>query len=200
MPEIDGMEATALIRAHERKSKGHLPIIAMTAHAMKGDRETCLAAGMDGYVSKPIRAIKLFEAIDEVLHRLSQTALTSSSGQLDWSKAMDVVQGDLELLKDIVVTFLDEYPRMLLELEHAVEAGNAKDVQRTAHLIKGSMRYLGAKNAYDRADELETMGREQRLSDIHGPLERLRTEIDRITPELAQFAATGKPSMVAAPA
>jgi two-component system sensor histidine kinase/response regulator len=199
MPEIDGMEATALIRAHERKTKGHLPIIAMTAHAMKGDRETCLAAGMDGYVSKPIRAVKLFETIDDVLHRLSNAESPAASSQVDWSKAMDVVQGDLELLKDIVVTFLDEYPRMLTELEQAVEAGNAKDVQRTAHLIKGSMRYLGAKNAYDRADELETMGREQRLSDINGALDKLRTEIDRLTPELIQFAATGKPSMMATP-
>ena len=197
MPEIDGMEATALIRAHERKSKGHLPIIAMTAHAMKGDRETCLASGMDGYVSKPIRAVKLFEAIDEVLDKLDRRN-SGAATQIDWSKAVDVVQGDLDLLKDIVVTFLNEYPRMIGDLEHAVAVGCAKDVQRMAHLIKGSMRYLGAKNAYDRADELESMGREQRLSDVNGALDKLRAEIDQITPELAQFAATGKPSLATA--
>jgi CheY-like chemotaxis protein len=69
MPEMDGYEATAAIRAHERETGRHTPIIAMTAHAMKGDRERCLEAGMDAYVPKPIRAQQIFEAIDQVLSR-----------------------------------------------------------------------------------------------------------------------------------
>lgn len=198
MPEIDGMEATALIRAHERKAGGHLPVIAMTAHAMKGDRETCLSAGMDGYVSKPIRAVKLFEAIEDVLRKLDRSSAAKSDGRFDWSKAIDVVQGDLGLLKDIVVTFLDEYPRMVSELRDAVSFSNAKEVQRLAHLVKGSMRYLGAKSAYDCADELERMGREARLAGAEAALDELCHEIARIEPELTQFVATGKPSLASA--
>ena len=67
MPEMDGFEATAAIRAHEREGGAHVPIIAMTAHAMKGDQERCVAAGMDGYVSKPISPQRLFDEIDRVV-------------------------------------------------------------------------------------------------------------------------------------
>ncbi len=67
MPEMDGLEATAVIRVKERQTGKHVPIIAMTAHAMKGDRERCLEAGMDDYVSKPIRAQQLFETLESVL-------------------------------------------------------------------------------------------------------------------------------------
>ena len=67
MPEMDGFEVTAAIRHHEAQHGGHLPIVAMTAHAMKGDAEHCLASGMDGYVSKPIIAGRLFEEIENVL-------------------------------------------------------------------------------------------------------------------------------------
>ncbi|HYL11951.1 MAG TPA: response regulator [Terriglobales bacterium] len=67
MPEINGFEATAAIREKEKKMGGHLPIIAMTAHALKGDRERCLAAGMDGYISKPIRPEELWKEIDGLL-------------------------------------------------------------------------------------------------------------------------------------
>jgi CheY-like chemotaxis protein len=70
MPNLDGLEATAAIRQRERDGGGHVPVIAMTAHAMKGDRERCLEAGMDDYVSKPIRAADLFQKIAEVLARL----------------------------------------------------------------------------------------------------------------------------------
>jgi CheY-like chemotaxis protein len=73
MPKMDGLEAAAAIRQRERDSGGHVPIIAMTAHAMKGDRERCLEAGMDDYVSKPIRAADLFQKIAEVLARLGPT-------------------------------------------------------------------------------------------------------------------------------
>jgi HPt (histidine-containing phosphotransfer) domain-containing protein len=150
---------------------------------------------MDGYVSKPIRAMRLFEAIDDVLNRLKPTGEEVRRPRLDWPKAMDVVQGDHELLREIVTTFLDEYPRMYEALEGAVRDGQAKEIQRLAHLIKGSMRYLGARQAFDRADELETMGRESRLDGATDGLEQLRTEIEHITPELSRYVASGKSSL-----
>jgi HPt (histidine-containing phosphotransfer) domain-containing protein len=104
-----------------------------------------------------------------------------------------VVQGDLELLKEIVSAFLDEYPKMLSDLTRAVHGKEAKEVQRLAHLIKGSMRYLGAKGAFERADELETMGRESQLDGTDVALDRLRDAVEQITPDLSEFVATGKP-------
>jgi two-component system, sensor histidine kinase and response regulator len=71
MPELDGLEATAIIRERERKTGAHLPIIAMTAHAMKGDQEKCLAVGMDGYIAKPLRAEELYALIDRLLPGVS---------------------------------------------------------------------------------------------------------------------------------
>jgi HPt (histidine-containing phosphotransfer) domain-containing protein len=101
----------------------------------------------------------------------------------------------MALLKEIVATFLDEYPKMFQDLDDAVRAKNAKEVQRLAHMIKGSMRYLGAQAAFDRANELETMGRESRLDGTAGALDILCDEVDRITPELTEFVATGQPRM-----
>jgi CheY-like chemotaxis protein len=69
MPDLDGIAATVAIREREILSGGHVPIIAMTAHALKGDEERCMAAGMDGYVTKPIRTVELFAAIDKILSR-----------------------------------------------------------------------------------------------------------------------------------
>lgn len=194
MPEMDGMEATAMIRANERKTGGHLPIVAMTAHAMKGDREACLAVGMDGYISKPIRAAKLFETIADVLLTAKSIPIPAAAFQphLDWSKAVETVQGDIGLLRDIVKTFLDECPKMLDGIQQSLRGRQLRDLQRAAHTLKGSMRYFGAKAAFDRAYELECQARDGKLQTADEILESLRSEIDRIKPDLQVFATTGK--------
>ncbi len=144
MPEMDGMEATAVIRAHEARTGAHVPIIAMTAHAMKGDRERCLAAGMDDYVSKPIRAQQLFDALERVLLRAKNAggANTAQSGAnnaqsgdntapagtcqaVDFSAALEALEGDRHLLGEIVQTFLSECPQMLAEIQEAIDKGDA---------------------------------------------------------------------------
>jgi CheY-like chemotaxis protein/HPt (histidine-containing phosphotransfer) domain-containing protein len=191
MPEADGMEATAMIRAHERQSGDHVPIVAMTAHAMKGDREACLAAGMDGYIAKPIRAAKLMETIAEVLGR-PQCVLPPGTPRLDWAKAVETVQGDMELLRDIVTTFLDECPRMLEGIQKSLESERCRELQLAAHTLKGSMRYFGAKLAFERAYELECQAREGRLQTADKTLESLRAELDQIKPDLQAFATTGR--------
>src|SRR5213079_36176 len=104
MPEMSGFEATAALRALETGTGRHLPIIAMTAYAMKGDRERCLQAGMDGYVSKPVRVQGLLDALEQVVRGrpaagTAGTAAAPGDG-LDWAVALDYVAGDRTLLKD----------------------------------------------------------------------------------------------------
>jgi CheY-like chemotaxis protein len=193
MPEMDGMEATAMIRANECKTGEHLPIVAMTAHAMKGDREACLAAGMDGYIAKPIRASKLFDTIAAVLRqRREEPPRNSGLPRLDWSKAVETVQGDIGLLRDIVTTFLDECPRMLEGIQQSLAGHRCRDLQLAAHTLKGSMRYFGAKVAFDRAYELECQARDGKLQTADVTLQSLRAELEQIKPDLQAFASTGK--------
>jgi PAS domain S-box-containing protein len=198
MPELDGLSATREIRQIERQTGRHLPIVAMTAHALKGDREQCLAAGMDGYVTKPVRARELFDAIAEVL---GETALADAgaaavsyssspsevSQVMDWSVALDAVGGDRDLLKEIVAAFLEEYPGLLLEIRRTIDRGDAAGLRLAAHRLKGSMRYFAATRAFDHAYILETKGREGDLADTAVPLAVLEQEINRLTPILNAF-------------
>jgi CheY-like chemotaxis protein/HPt (histidine-containing phosphotransfer) domain-containing protein len=196
MPEMDGLEATSLIRERERQTGAHVPIIAMTAHAMRGDRETCLTAGMDGYISKPIRATKLFETLHAIVERTVSSnigdAFDLGDGTMDWSKALAVVQGDRELLKEVVVAFLDEYPRILDEIRNSIDGRDHALLRRSAHKLKGATRYLGAQGAYDYAFSLECMGRDGTTQGATATLKLLEEEIDRLKPNLTVFAETGQ--------
>ena len=199
MPELDGLQATAMIRDRERGAGTHVPIIAMTAHAMKGDREACLAAGMDGYISKPIRAAKLFETIYEVLGEAAQAAEAVEDdsqqlepSQMDWNRALEVVQGDRDLLREIVDAFLTECPLQLDQIRDAIAARDQEVLQRAAHTLKSSMRYFGATQAFDQAYELECMGRDGLFDGANEQFELLKCEVDQIHPELSRFAHSGE--------
>jgi HPt (histidine-containing phosphotransfer) domain-containing protein len=178
------------VREQERQTGAHLPIVAMTAHAMKGDRERCLAAGMDGYVAKPIRAKQLFQTIADVLSDLGRS--TGSSEPLadagwDCSLAMDAVGGDRELLREVAAAFLEEGPRLLGDIERALERGDAAALKIAAHTLKSSLRLLGAKRAYDQTLRLEQMGRDNDLSQAAEPLAVVREEVQRLTRQVAGF-------------
>jgi CheY-like chemotaxis protein len=193
MPEMDGLEATKMIRARERGAGSRVPIIAMTAHAMKGDREACLAAGMDGYLSKPIRATKLFETIYQVLSEFTDmTAEPQAACEMDWNQALEVVQGDRELLREIVDAFLTECPQQLEQIQSSIESQDQEVLHRMAHTLKGAMRYFGASQAFDRAYELECMGRDARFDKAAEQFELLKCDIDRIHPELSRFVSSGE--------
>jgi signal transduction histidine kinase/CheY-like chemotaxis protein/HPt (histidine-containing phosphotransfer) domain-containing protein len=170
MPEIDGLTATRTIREQEKQSRSHIPIIAMTAHAMKGDRELCLEAGMDGYLSKPATSRGISEALTSVLglktttHELSAPPrLRAASLTWDRSKALERVDGDESLLRELVEIFLVESARQLASLQHAISTGNLKEIERTAHSLKGELGYLGLAGAAQKAKDLERMGREGTL-------------------------------------
>jgi two-component system, sensor histidine kinase and response regulator len=118
MPELDGLETTVAIRAQECLSGLHLPIIAITAHAMKGDEERCLAAGMDGYVAKPLKAAEFYAAIDRALEGGSPPAARAEGPPIDRSAALRAVDGDEGLLIDIIDVFQQNAPKYLEQFAH----------------------------------------------------------------------------------
>jgi len=204
MPEMDGLETTEAIRAGERQTGTHIPIIAMTAHAMKGDRERCLEAGMDHYVSKPIRARQLFDAIDEVIVGSAEPGRTaeasetdgsadaggvaaSEGNEFDWSAALRAVKGDRRLLRVIVDTVLEETPRLLGEIREAVGQGNAGALRLAAHTLKGSIRYFGQGPAYQQAYRLEEMGRGGDLGNVGDAVVALEGEIAQLNSILLDY-------------
>jgi two-component system, sensor histidine kinase and response regulator len=192
MPEINGVEATAVIRTQEKRTGKHVPIVAMTAHAMRGDREMCLQAGMDDYVSKPIRARQLFETIDRVLETMASARLPGTdaglgAGGVDWAAALEVVQGDRKLLGETVQNVLEELPAMLQRIEDAIHGGDARSLEQAAHLLKGVVRIFGELPAADLAQRLETMGKTGDLNQIADTAAKLETELQRLTAELEAF-------------
>jgi signal transduction histidine kinase/CheY-like chemotaxis protein/HPt (histidine-containing phosphotransfer) domain-containing protein len=200
MPEMDGYEATSAIRAYEQTRGRRTPIIALTAHAMKGDRERCLAAGMDAYVSKPIAAEELLERIDDLLSSdpaASRGPGTSRSGPapsgpaaggppvLDRAEALGHVGGDPALLAEVVAIFRNEGPRILESIERALAAGTCPPVAASAHRLKGSLATLGAGASVAAAERLEESAAAGDLRLARDAWKGLRLELDRLTPELA---------------
>ena len=195
MPEMDGFEATAAIRARETATGGHIPIIAMTAHAMKGDRERCLAAGMDGYVSKPLRPQELFE----VLERLAPaTAADPAAAEpaapppaFDLAAALDRVDGDVELMKELAGLFLDECPQRMAEIHQAILRRDASGLKKSAHALRGSVANFGAPAATEAARRLETAGHDQDWGDVEPAWAALEEAIAGLTPALAELGQAG---------
>jgi PAS domain S-box-containing protein len=200
MPEMGGFEATAAIRQKEHQDRSgtprprrHLPVIAMTAHAMKGDRERCLEAGMDGYISKPIQATELYSALETLVQASAETPAPAGSegngaAETSWSEALARVGGDRDLLRELVQVFLDEIPALLEKLRQALAGRDAPGVQRLAHTVKGSMGQFGAEKACQAAQTLETIGQSGNLAGAERALEVLETELDRLEPNLIAVA------------
>jgi CheY-like chemotaxis protein len=141
MPKLNGLEATKVIRAKEKRTGKRLPLVAMTAHAMKGDRDTCLAAGMDGYISKPIRALKLFEVIDNLLgtssrEEASEATLERGDRPFDESMVLARVEGNHQVLVELIETFLGEYPGLMTEVREAVDLRDAVRLAQAADALK----------------------------------------------------------------
>jgi len=192
MPEMDGLDATEAIRAQEQGTGGHIPIIAMTAHALKGDRERCLEAGMDGYIAKPIRLPELFGAIESLLAPPEEPAPVADCTlaevePVNWSEAMRSVQGNRALLRAVVQAALDEIPRLMASIRQAVAERDATHLRLSAHTLKGSLRCLGATEGFERAYEIEIMGRDGTLDDAPRALEILETELARVVPVLTGY-------------
>lgn len=172
MPELDGLDATRAIRLREQVTGVHLPILAMTAHAMKGDRERCLEVGMDDYLVKPIHAEHLFSAIERIGNATAAppTCTTSrdecksvAGDQVDWGLAQEAVNQDLELLKQVVEAFAEECPQLVETLRQASEARDCKRFQRAAHTLKSGLRMFGVEALAEDVETLELAAKSEKL-------------------------------------
>ncbi len=193
MPEMDGFKATAAIRAREQTTGGHVPIVAMTAHALKGDRERCLAAGMDGYVSKPIQAAELRTALDSLVPAPAPAAHNGANGSaapgetFNRTALLDYVGGNEALLRKIVGRFQEQQAGLLAAVRKAIDQHDAAALQFSAHTLKGVVGNFFADTARDAALRLEEMGRDGNLAgaeEAYGVLER---EVDRLREALAEL-------------
>jgi two-component system sensor histidine kinase/response regulator len=214
MPVLDGLRATSMIRVREKALGNHVPIIGVTAHAREEDRVRCLEAGMDGYVSKPIRSTELFAELHRVvsetqgrqfMRQLSEQdfapraaengsgadAASDMSGEqivapelieaaFDRTALLDRVEGDEELLAEIVRLFLDELPRALEELKVAGKVDDLKALARAAHKLRGVLGNLCAAPATAAAMKLEQSADGDDMSAARRALTVLAFELDRL--------------------
>jgi HPt (histidine-containing phosphotransfer) domain-containing protein len=192
MPELDGLDATGAIRAWEKSAGTHIPIIAMTAHAMKGDRERCLAAGMDGYTSKPIRMRELEQAIAQLVSppKPAEGPLpeqTQEGGVIDRAALLAGVDGNRRLLLKLVRLFLADYPRRLAGIKEAIRRGDAGALQIEAHTLKGSVGNFAAQQAIAAAERLEIMARDGDLDKARDACMALESQLARLTEGLRKL-------------
>jgi two-component system, sensor histidine kinase and response regulator len=188
MPEMGGAEAIAAIRAGETGSGGHLPIIALTAHALKGDRERCLAIGADGYVSKPIAPAALFREIETVVLRRVPSALTPAEPMVVSSSLLARVGGSRKVLEEVIGLFLKDCPKLVDAIRNGIANGDNAAVYQAAHTLKGTVGNFDAHDAVMIAQRLEARAREGDLAACERLFPGLDTEIKTL---LAALAATG---------
>ncbi len=192
MPELDGYEATAQLRLKEGNAR-HTPVVAMTAHAIEGDREKCLAAGMDDYLSKPVR----FEDLSAVIKRLHvgrisiEPAISEESVEALRELATD---GENDILTDLIDTFLDNAPQILAQADDALSQRNPRALAQAAHTLRGSGSNFGAKPLQELSSQLESMARSADFQDSTFAqsqagqlLNALRIELDRVRAALGDY-------------
>ncbi len=196
MPEMDGFAATGAIRQFEaeRGEGDHVPIIALTANAIKGDRERCLEAGMDDYLSKPVEVKDLLAKLQDYLSgsdreskandepaSTNTTPIPSGDDPLDVEAALQRCMDDSEFLAATLDSFVTEVPGYIDELERLIESGDAESATRAAHSIKGAAGMVTAESLRAVAAELEALGKEGRLSQARDELDQLKAEWARCT-------------------
>ena len=202
MPEMDGFEATRRIRELEAENKSTINnqqstilIIAMTAHAMTGDREKCIAAGMDEYVSKPIKPAGLYSVIDKVARKSQsekekkrtqplQGSKIFSQKTFDLSGTMETVLGNEDLFREIAGMFIETCPDYIAGIKIAIAGNDAGILEREAHSLKGAVGNFGAKEAYEVAHRLEKLGEEGEMATAAGELSNLESALNELASEM----------------
>jgi len=197
MPDMDGLEATRVIRRREQVQGGHLPIIAMTAGAMKSDYDDCLAAGMDGYVSKPFRSADLWQAIDRVIAGTSRgtgpgrehempgpDSEPDETQSLDLTQALSNVGDDRQLLRELIGIFLAESPAWMAAIRESVRSDDFDTLRLNVHTLKGALETLAATHAAASARDLEHHARQQNSTAARESLPTLEKYMQDLVPRI----------------
>jgi two-component system, sensor histidine kinase and response regulator len=208
MPEMDGLEATELIRQREQHTGKHVPIVAMTAHALTGDRERCLRQGMDEYLSKPVRPLELLEKIALVTgkalvtpQRIEHTepqpfemeqfmAMEPTGKYADWPHAVESAGGDVALLCELIDAYFEERPRLMGEIQQAIEQNDYVLLHRSAHTIKSALRLFGFTAAQDVAFQLEQLGQSETTENAGSLRDELAQLLVPFEIELLEYCRT----------
>jgi CheY-like chemotaxis protein len=222
MPEMNGLEATRLIRKTEQESGQHIPIIAMTAYAMKEDKQKCLDAGMDAYLSKPVKLDELNNVVNDIalkinaksdvieikkandvslnnntksdvieIKKANDVSLNNNtkSDVMDIKAALELVEGDEDILKEVIGVFLEQdYPEQLKRLKDGIGQHDAPAVRVAAHCIKGAVRSFGCATFASTALQLEEMGRNDNLTGATEALQKLEEEEKQFSDLFAQYS------------
>ena len=202
MPVLDGLDATRKIREREARDGGHVPIIALTANAMKGDSDAAFAAGMDGYLSKPLDIAALRQALSQI-GKTEATPVPSSPfvmyAESDAKRALVSCGGEEDLFVEVIGEFRKDWPKVFDDLRAALEANNAYQVMRAAHRIKGALLAMGAGRGSHLAQLLEEAGRGGDVSQCGSLADALSRELAHCDEVLRAIAARLAPD-VSAPA
>ncbi|MCQ1535925.1 PAS domain S-box protein [Methanosarcina sp. KYL-1] len=195
MPGMDGIEATRRIRDPASDVMRHdIPVIALTARAMQEDRVKCMDAGMNDYIPKPLRKEELFKAL-EFLERgkckkgktISSPFEVSSSEVFDMENGLLRTEGDEPLLKEMIRIFLDTSSELLCSISKAVEEGNPEELGKAAHTLKSAAGSICTNRVFKSAQELEKIGRENKMEEASEKLDELKSRLEELEPVLLKF-------------
>jgi two-component system sensor histidine kinase/response regulator len=201
MPEVDGLEATRQIRLEEQATGGHVPIVATTAHAMTGDRERCLLAGMDEYLSKPIQRQELLA----VLARLGANRVpgrsepqepraVAANETVNKADLLSLLDGDAQLLRELIEVFLADAGSLLQSVSDAVASQDPVALERAAHKLSGALSIFGSRPVMQTAMALETMGRERHLPRAGEVLSQLKDQMEALEEGLGELRQEACPN------
>ena len=179
MPVMDGIEATKAIRSSS-SFDSHIPVIAMTAHVMKGDRERFLEAGMNDYISKPLKVKELFSVVEKYLSKTNREAVRA----INMETALETVDGDEDFLKELWEIFIKEAPCMLNEIKKSIEEKNSSLLKEQAHALKSSSGHVGAVQMQELSFELEQNSDCEIIEEAFNIYKKLISEFDRVEEEL----------------